>query len=131
MSSKDSKRQSEKNQGARKFWLSFCDNERPKGSRFLGACIVDVTAENADKARGLVEERYPHHAFGAEWIAAASREAWRLGCNPGGQMLSLDVTDAPEAAGWPVGVLMSLAEIEARGPVIRATAFLGEEGAPS
>ena len=44
------------------WWLSFCDASRPKGSRFLGACLV--------KARGFYTATLVAHA---------------LGCNPGGE----------------------------------------------
>jgi hypothetical protein len=52
------------------FWLSFVDDEKPVGSKFIGACMV--------KARGM---------------ATAIREAHRQGCNPGGEV---SVTEVPE-----------------------------------
>lgn len=45
------------------FWLSFCDTRRPKGTQFLGACIVE-----------------------ADDFKSACREAWRLKINPGGDV---------------------------------------------
>lgn len=45
------------------WWLSFTDPDRPKGQHFLGLCIVPA----------------PNVVF-------ASRVAWMLGCNPGGQI---------------------------------------------
>ena len=44
------------------YWLSFSDLDRPKGSQFLGAAIVEA----------------------ANFIAAVVR-ARELGCNPGGE----------------------------------------------
>ena len=46
------------------FWLSFCDASKPKGSQFLGACIVG-----------------PAHTF-----LAAVALARAQGCNPGGEV---------------------------------------------
>lgn len=37
----------------RTFWLSFCDGDRPKGQQFLGACVVDVTDEEAESSSGF------------------------------------------------------------------------------
>lgn len=56
------------------FWLSFCDPERPEGTQFLGVAIVD----------------------GTELLSATSR-AYALGCNPGGEIMSLQV--APNLVG--------------------------------
>lgn len=47
-----------------KWWLSFCDGHLPKGSQFLGACIVE-----------------------GDDVAEAAREAWARGCNPGGEVM--------------------------------------------
>ena len=52
------------------WWLSFADPYRPRGSQFLGACIVD-----AESPRGAV---------------ARSRE---LGINPGGEVLIVPAPD--------------------------------------
>jgi hypothetical protein len=45
------------------WWLSFCDPTRPKGSRFLGVAMV-----------------------GALDFEDGVEEAWRFGCNPGGEI---------------------------------------------
>jgi hypothetical protein len=97
------------------YWLSFVDEHRPAGERFLGVCIVEVTEADA----AAVRPRLPPQAQpGAEWIAAAMRKAWRLGCNPGGtvasyelpgsapasamnRLLSADEARAIEAGLWP------------------------------
>jgi len=74
------------------FWLSFSDPDRPAGQRFLGVCIVDVTVEMAAEAFAQVTRRWPHRqADGAEWLAAAIRQAHQLGCNPGGDVASWEV----------------------------------------
>lgn len=54
------------------FYLSFCDEDRPAGEKFLGACIVRGTD-----------------------IARAAEEAWTRGCNPGGQVLGVDIEFGP------------------------------------
>lgn len=53
------------------YWLSFADGDLPKGSQFLGACIVDSS----------------------EFIAAVV-ETHNLGLNPGGEVLGIPVPDA-------------------------------------
>jgi hypothetical protein len=50
------------------YWLSFCDGDLPKGQQFLGVAIV----------RGSNLEE-------------AVSEAWRLGINPGGEVLSMEI----------------------------------------
>jgi hypothetical protein len=55
------------------FWLSFADKTRPKGTQFLGACVV-----------------------AGETMAAAVGEAHRLGINPGGEVLGVSI-EAPTA----------------------------------
>jgi hypothetical protein len=56
------------------FWLSFCDVTKPKGSQFLGACIVS-----------------------ANDIESAVQKSWILGINPGGEVacveLDLNISD--------------------------------------
>ncbi len=101
------------------FWLSFCDSDLPTGEQFLGACLVDVTPEDANEMRVELAVRFPNAAEGAEWIAAASRKAHQMKCNPGGEMMSIDVTYAPSdnLALYPRNVLMSKSELEAIAPV--------------
>ena len=53
---------------AKWWWLSFCDERRPRGDRFLGVCIVQ-----------------------GDELADAIQEAWRLGCNPGGEVLGFPI----------------------------------------
>lgn len=103
------------------FWLSFADSEKPTGQQFLGACIVNVTTEQATTMKAELAIRFPRAGKGAEWIAAASRNAHRLGINPGGQMLSVDITRKPrQRKPYPVNTLMSMAEIAAFGPVVNS-----------
>jgi len=100
----------------RTFWLSFCDPDRPAGEQFLGVCIVQVTDADRIVAHELVAARFPHAAADADWIAAAARKAWALGCNPGGEMLSADITDAwPSDVELPLNTLLSYDDLEARG----------------
>jgi hypothetical protein len=101
----------------RTFYLSFADDDRPRGEQFLGACVVDVTEDDARAARTVIALQFPNAREGAEWIGAASTVAHRHGCNPGGQMLSVDVTDSVEAARYPRNTLLSRADLEQLGPV--------------
>ena len=102
------------------FYLSFCDNDRPEGQRFLGACVVDVTQEDADNALVVLAARFPQALPESEWIAAAMTKAHREKCNPGGEVMSCEIPqDNPALALYPRNTLMSLAELEAIAPVER------------
>jgi len=48
------------------FWLSFCDENAPEGSQFLGGCYVP-----------------------GDNVVEAVKNAWDLGCNPGGQVAAM------------------------------------------
>lgn len=79
------------------WWLSFCDPERPKSSKFLGATIV--------VAGGIVEAMY---------------EARLHGCNPGGEIqgVSLCYVDdcaKPDQVAFMLNTLRSKTEMEALG----------------
>ncbi len=50
------------------YWMSFCDGSRPAGQQFCGVAIVE-----ADDLRDAV------------------RVAWETGCNPGGQIASVEI----------------------------------------
>lgn len=107
------------------FWLSFCDTHKPEGSQFLGACVVDVTAEEAQDVAFDVMLRFPFAQPGSEWLAAASRKAHQLGCNPGGEMASCEIpADHPQLARYTFGVLMDRATIEQIDHVVEM--FTGE-----
>lgn len=100
-------------EGRKVFWMSFCDADLPAGSQFLGACLIDVTAEEADAAAIEVMLRFPMAQPDAEWIAAATSKAHRLGCNPGGQIAFHEMpADHPMLARYTLGVLMDRATIE-------------------
>jgi|SRR5580765_458732 len=101
----------------RRFWLSFVDQDRPEGQRFLGVCIVEVTDEDAAEAKAIIDAKFPRHAEGAEWIAAATRKAWLMGCNPGGEIATADITDArpPEGVDLPLHRLLQKPEMERLG----------------
>lgn len=73
------------------FWLSFVDAAQPPGQRFRGVAIVDVSDGEAAEARDMVAAAFPDAQDGSEWIAAASRKAWLVGCNPGGEVLSIEL----------------------------------------
>lgn len=98
--------------GHRIFWLSFCDADLPEGSQFLGACIIDVTAAEADEAAIDVLLRFPLAEPDAEWLAAAIKKTHALGCNPGGEVASAEFTECPYLSRYRLGILMDRATIE-------------------
>ena len=95
------------------YWLSFCDGDKPKGEQFLGACLVEVSQEEADLAAVCVAIEFPYAEPGSEWIGAASRKAHQMGCNPGGEMASIELpADHPNLRYFAKHVLMSREAIE-------------------
>lgn len=66
-----------------RWWLSFCDPDKPEGERFLGAAIINVENDVEDDDLGFL---------------AAVHRAHRLGLNPGGEVagVTLDEAEAPE-----------------------------------
>jgi hypothetical protein len=74
------------------WWLSFCDPERPTGTQFLGACIVQ----------------------GADMVEAV-RNAWANRCNPGGEVQGQEIPGlvTPRIGPHRIGVLMNRQEAEA------------------
>lgn len=50
------------------WWLSFCDPKRPRGTQFLGACLVE-----------------------ADSMPEALSASWSHKCNPGGEVLAYEV----------------------------------------
>ena len=63
------------------YWLSFCDPARPEGQQFLGGCVVD----------GVVD------------MVSATKLAWALGINPGGEVNGVEIPperDAIVAKRW-------------------------------
>jgi hypothetical protein len=99
----------------RTFWLSFTDPHRPVGSQFLGVCVVDVSTADAALARQVFAQEKPFAKPGSEWIGAALRRAWQCGANPGGEVATLDISDAPEAATAPRDRLLGRVELVALG----------------
>lgn len=78
----------------RAYWLSFVDPDRPKGERFLGVSIVQVSDEEVEAQR---EEAagWAEPERGME-IAAAVAKAWDMGCNPGGEVQGFRIDQAPK-----------------------------------
>jgi|SRR5580765_5989839 len=97
------------------FWLSFTDPDRPKGEQFLGVAIIDVTEADAALAAAIVAARHPHAQPSANWIAAAIQRAWDTRCNPGGEIMSIDVTGEHEAEKAPHHCLLSRADLRELG----------------
>lgn len=81
------------------FWLSFAHPD----AGFLGVCIVDVEDGDAADAKAILDAG-PYaktYRSGAEWLMAATKQAHLMGCNPGGEVLSEDVTDWRESRALP------------------------------
>lgn len=72
----------------RLLWLSFVGSD----GKNRGCCIVEVDAGEAYYAKMDLIKRFPGHQEEAEWIAAAISKAHKLGCNPGGDVMSYDIT---------------------------------------
>jgi hypothetical protein len=100
----------------RTFWLSFCG---PKVSEhvdsFRGVCVIDVSEAEAFLAREHMTKRFPHAPPGGEWLGAALNKAWKLKCNPGGDVNGFDVTGQPEMDLVPRNMLLSRADLELLG----------------
>jgi hypothetical protein len=95
----------------RTYWLSFAGEEG-----FRGVCIVEVDEDDAAEAYEFMRERFPHAKPGAEWVMAAEMMAHRMGCNPGGQVLSVEFKTKQQLAmiaDHPRNRLLSRAEIAA------------------
>jgi hypothetical protein len=100
----------------RTFWLSFCGPKvDPDVDSFRGVCIIDVTDEDAEHARQKLARLFPNALPGAEWIAAATQLAHLFECNPGGEVMSSDITDVPQLTATfpPRNRLLSRADLEA------------------
>jgi hypothetical protein len=75
----------------RRYFLAFGDAET---QRDLGACVVEVSG--ADAMIEWIAKPDMHNQDVGPWLAAAIREAWAQGCNPGGQVMGGHITqDAP------------------------------------
>jgi len=101
----------------RLYWCSFADTERPEGSQFLGACVVEVSDDDARRASA---HRALRESAGAKWIVAARHMAHALGCHPGGEMVAVEITDVPavEIVKYPRGRLLSKADLDAIGLMV-------------
>jgi hypothetical protein len=66
--------------------------------------VLDITAADADAARPLLP---PTARPGAEWILAAQREAWRLGCKSGREVKSWELPPDHPSAAAPRQVLLT------------------------
>lgn len=89
----------------RTYWLSFASEQG-----FLGACVVDVTEEQAAQVLKDVPEIYDKEE--GPWVVAAARVAHREGCNPGGEVAAWRFDDVKTGVDYPKNVLMSRADIE-------------------
>lgn len=104
----------------RYFWLSFCDPDAPHGSQFLGVAVVSVDENEIAEANAEIERKFPAHEPNAAYSWAATRKAWQMACNPGGEVGCAEVEqDAVIANDVPLFRLMQRPELEARGLVLR------------
>lgn len=87
------------------WWLSFCDASRPEGSQFLGAAIVS----------------------GPD-IAFACMNAHALGCNPGGEVMGVQIPEGCKVAAKWHGRLLNREECAALDAELMAAS---EKGSPS
>jgi hypothetical protein len=77
--------------GAKRWWwLSFADGNLPKGTQFLGAAVVEACG-----------------------MAGAAFEAHRLGINPGGEVLGIEIPDKGVPPESHRNRLLSREEVEA------------------
>lgn len=74
------------------YWLSFCDPDREEGDQFLGAAIVPAS----------------------NGIEAAVSVAWDLGCNPGGEVVMIELPEGDLSK--YAGKLMNRQEAESWAP---------------
>jgi hypothetical protein len=77
------------------YWLSFVDNDRPEGDRFIGGCMVEEASE---------------------WQALTITHV--LGINPGGEVAIVAIDAAHEPGmleKFQINRLYSKAEIQAMG----------------
>jgi hypothetical protein len=74
------------------YWLSFVDDARPEGDRFLGGCLVQASSPKE-----------------------AVVEAWHQQCNPGGEAAIVEITPPYETniAKFQLNHLYGKAEIVA------------------
>lgn len=98
----------------RTYWLSFCDDDRPRGDQFLGVVVVDVTADDA--AIALAMHPSMHDQENGPWVVAASLAAWHAKVNPGGSVASVRIDGDARSAGYPRLTLLSRADVAALEP---------------
>jgi len=72
----------------RLLWLSFVG----KDGKNRGCCIVEIDAAEAYDAKIDLIKRFPNHIEHSEWLAAAIRKSHKFSCNPGGEVMSYDIT---------------------------------------
>lgn len=98
----------------RTYWLSFVDENRPEGQRWLGACVVDVSAAQAEFAKVFL---LPQSMPGSEWIKAAVIRAWAVKANPGGAVASVEMPPGIPETKLPRDRLMQIDELRSLGIV--------------
>ena len=98
---------------AKLLWMSFVDTSRPPGAgRFLGVTIIHITDAERLAVLPELQATFPHAKPGADWLLAATRKAHRLGCNPGGEVLTAELDlDDPQAAALPRERLLTRQEL--------------------
>lgn len=77
----------------RLYYLAFGE---PGADQPIGGCVVEVSG--ADAMIEWLAKPNMHNQEVGPWLAAAIREAWMRGINPGGAVIAGEVT--PEAPEW-------------------------------
>jgi hypothetical protein len=103
----------------RTFWLSFVDPDRPEGQRNLGVCIIDIDELDIAAARVTLDKSRFASTYDPDKgpiVWAITAKARDVGCNPGGEVASYEITDADNPA-WlarlPRNTLLTKDEAEA------------------
>jgi hypothetical protein len=68
-------------------WLSFLGHEGG-----LGVCLIELDDDEIAEAKECLAVKHPHAEPGAELAAAAMTKAHLMECNPGGDVLTFDLT---------------------------------------
>lgn len=104
----------------RYYWLSFTNPDLPEGHRFLGVSIVHVTVTDVRVAElNLLPSKSDQRNSDLMWIRAAIQASWDRQCNPGGEVMSVQVFLKDLPSETPIFHLMLLDELYLRGLIKR------------
>lgn len=106
------------------WWLSFCDDDKPEGERFLGVAIVDVDEIDVALAEPMTTALRAAHGLPPltdprdKWMSGAVGKTYLLKINPGGAVLAHrldDIVPPDELATCPRDRLLQRLELDALG----------------